>query len=423
MKKSEKYQESIMTISQKIQKNSYIKAISEGFMSALPITMIGGMASLINMIGIQSYQDFLVNTGLKSITSIPTQVTTNILALYIVFLITQKFVNAQGYDGNSAGLLSLFSFFVLTPFNLDESGSYNSIPMQWLGAQGLFSAILIAILVSHIYILFNEKGWTIKMPEMVPPVVSKSFSSLLPAFAIAFVSLILNLLISLTPFNSAHELIYNYIGLPLTSLGGSFPAMLLGLIISQVLWVFGVHGTIVVWSAFTPVWSPLTTANLSAYNAGLEIPHIVSDMLFAQAFVMGAGATLGLSLVMLLHSKSKRYKELGKLSIVPNLFGINEPITFGVPIVMNFTLAIPFILIPSIILILAYLLMKIELLPLLPGMGANQVPVGISAILSGGGWRWVVFQLATVAISYFGYKPFFNIVDKVEYEIESGVAE
>jgi len=410
-------QERVQMASTKVQNNPYIGAISGGLMSALPVTIVGAFGSLLNGLPIPVYQDFLVNTGLKTLTSIPNEITNNMLALYVVFLIASKFAEAHKLDGTPAGMLSLMSFLIVTPFNISEAGTMESFSVQWFGAAGLFTAFIVALITAKVYTVFRIKGWIIKMPEGVPPTVSKSFSGLIPSLVLMVVWLAVRGIFLLTPFGDIHNFIFSMFAAPLTALGNTFIAMLIAIIVAHVLWLFGIHGMLIVISVMLPIWTPNAVENLAAFNAGEPIPNLISSSLFFQVPVMGSGATLGLALAMM-RGKSERYKTLGKLAVIPNACGINEPIIFGTPMVMNFSLAIPFILTPTLIFIAAYVLSAIGVLPYLPGINA---PLGTPIIIAGlisGGWRWALFQLGTVVLSYFVYKPAFNTMDKAAYEEE-----
>lgn len=414
------FQHKVQKFAGAIQSNKYISSITNALMSLLPVTIVGAVGSLFNGIPIEAYQNFLVNTGLKTITAIPNEVTNNLLALYAVFLIAYKFADSLEQDGVTAGILSLMSFLIITPYGVTEQGTMNLLHTQWFGAPGLFSAFIISLVVAKIYTTFTIKGWVIKMPDGVPPTVSRSFSGLIPGFLIMFIMLGLRFGFSLTMLGDLHTFIFAFIAAPLTALGANLPAMLVAVILAHLLWVFGIHGAMVVFSVLMAVLQPLDIANLAAYNAGLPIPNLISMSLFFQVIAMGSGATLGLSIAMV-RGKSQQYKTLGKLAIIPNACGINEPIIFATPIVMNFTLAIPFILTPVLIFLSAYFGMVLGILPALPGI---MPPLGMPIILSGlfagaGAWQWAVFQALTIALSYVIYKPFFNKIDNEAYALET----
>lgn len=403
-----------------IQTNKYISACTNGLMASMPITIIGAIGSLINGLPIESYQNFLVSSGLKPITAIPNELTTNLLALYVVFLIGSKLAENFDLEGTPAGLLSLLSFLIVTPYTYDQEAltyAIQGLPTNWLGGTGIFTAFIVALVTAKIYVLFKKRGWVIKMPPGVPPTVAMSFSGLVPGFVVAFLWLLIRFGASLTPMGDIHTIVFSLVAAPLTALGGNFAAMVIAALMAHVLWIFGIHGIMIVMSVFIPIWTPMTNANLAAYNVGEAIPNIISTPLFFQAVAMGSGATLGLVFLMA-RAKSEQYRVLGKLSLIPNICGINEPVIFGLPIIMNLTLAIPFIVTPTLILVLAYLGMRVGILPLLPGFGA---PLGTPVILSGflgGGWRWAVFQALTVVMSTVIYYPFFKVADEKSYQAE-----
>jgi PTS system, lactose/cellobiose family IIC component len=410
-------QEKIITIAGKIQTNRYISTITSALMSAMPVTIIGGMGSLLNALPVPAYQDFLVANNLKVITAIPTELTTNLLSLYVVFLIAYKFCESYDIDGTIAGLLSLMTFMFVTPFAYSETNTMAALNIRWFGATGLFTAFIIGLLVGKIYSTFIVKGWIIKMPPGVPTTVSKSFSGLIPGFLVAIIGLIIRGVMAATPFGDMHTMIFQLVAAPLTKLGNTFPAFLFAVLIGQILWSLGIHGTMVVYSVFAAMWTPLSMENLAAFSAGLPIPHLITGSLFGQCVAMGSGQTLGLVIAMLV-GKSEQFKTIGKLSLIPNICGINEPVIFGSPVVMNIKLIPPFILAPLATLISAYVGMRLGLLPYLPGI---SIPLGVPIVMNGflaGGIPWMIFQILMIGVSFLIYYPFFKAVDKESYANE-----
>lgn len=415
----------IQKISSSIQKNIYISAISNGLMSLMPILILGAIFSLIHALKIDAYQQFLETTGLKNYTSLPTSVTTDIIALYAVFAIAYNFATQRKQQGYSAGILALMAFLLVTPKGLLDDGTTKAFSYSWLGAKGLFVAIIIALLVGKVYTFVLEKKFYIKMPKGVPPTVEKSFAALTPGFLIAIAVLIISAIFAATPYENMHEFVFSIIQTPLTSLGGTWWAMLICVFIIHLLWFFGVHGTLVVYSVVGPIWVTLGLENLAAFQQGTEGVNIVGSPFFpVYVLVGGAGATLGLIIAML-SAKSQRYKTLGRLAIIPSLIGVNEPVIFGLPMVLNLRLMLPFILTPLITSGLAILLTAIGILPVLNGV---QVPLGIPILFNGwmtGGWRVAAFQLVLIAISFAVYYPFFRKADTEAYqqEIEAEAAQ
>ena len=413
---TEKLSQGLMTFATKIQQNKYISAISNGLLSTLPLMMVGAIGSIINSLGIPALQDFLVSSGLKTIVSLPAEVGNNMVALFASFAIAYRYAQSDKKDALTAGVLSLMAFLFITPLQYSETGSVTGIPSQWLGSAGLFVAMIVGILTSKLFCTFIDKKITIKLPDSVPPVISRTFASILPALAIAFCSLVLAFLFTKTGFGSVHGFVYAVLSKPLSALGGSFPALLVAVLAVHLFWAVGVHGTMVALSIFMPLWAPLDAANLAAFNAGQPAASIVCmQFFFLSGFIGGAGNTLALILNMMT-SKVESNKTLAKLAIVPGLFGINEPIIFGMPIVLNPLMLIPFIVSPTLCTILGYIMVKIGLLAAPTGISSiSGMPVVVSQILQGG-WTWGLWVIICLVISYFIYRPFFKMYEKKQLE-------
>lgn len=217
------------------------------------------------------------------------------------------------------------------------------------------------------------------MPEGVPPMVTKVFESILPTILIGLVFILISSLFEMTSFGNMHEFVYTIIQKPLQGIGGSIGAVILISLIQQILWFFGIHGTNVVMPIVTALWMAMDVENLNAVAAGQTPPNITGLAFFN--IITWGGMALGLVLLML-RAKSKQFREVGKVSIVPALFGITEPVIFGTPLVLNFRLAVPFITNNSIALLLAYLLTKSGLVAHFSGVQAIFVYLSVFMPLS-----------------------------------------
>ncbi|WP_395527541.1 PTS sugar transporter subunit IIC [Enterococcus lactis] len=395
----------------KISSNRYLKAIMNGMMAALPATIAGSLAALIKQLPIPVYQEFLNKSGLADIIQLPITFTTNFLAILFVFSITYSLVESFDKKGLTAAMLSVVAFMIITPVEPAKSafGLAFNIPMTWLGAAGMFAAIIVAVIVGRLFIWITDKGWTIKMPDSVPPFIKESFATLVPGFIIIGIFTVIAGIFASTPFGSFHQMIYTLLQIPLQGLGGNIWALLFVSLISQVFWFFGIHGTMVVLSVMMPIWMAMDATQLNAYSAGEALPNIVGFMFFT-VYTYG-GTVLGLALLMLF-AKSTRYKTLGKLSIVPAFFGITEPLIFGTPLVFNPIFAIPFIGGSVLSLVVGYLATLVGILPRLSGI---STPVGTPIIVQGlmaGGWKIAIFQVVLIAFWVVLWYPFFKIADK-----------
>ncbi|WP_079708674.1 PTS sugar transporter subunit IIC [Paraliobacillus ryukyuensis] len=416
------FQQKLQSGAGKISSNKYLKSVSDGLMSALPALIIGAFSTLLSGMAIEPYQDFITNTGLKPILDLPSQYTIDMIALYAVFFIAYRLATAFDKDGAPAGLIALMSFFVLTPTALlDESAV---LPFQFLGAQGLFVAIIVGLISARLYVLIVDKGITIKMPDGVPPTVSKTFAGLVPGILIVVLFTIISAIFDATTYGSMHQVVYSFIQTPLQNLGGGFWSLIAMILVIHVLWLLGIHGMLVVLPIYLSIWMPLGVENLDALAAGEELPNIVNTG-FAQLFILlgGSGATLGLAIIMTFMAKSKRYKTLGRLSLPGSIFGINEPLIFGLPIVLNPYLAIPFVLAPLVVSIIPYFLMASGLVTKLAGA---HLPLGTPAFFNAiiqGGFSILVLQILMIILSGIIYYPFFRIIDKQAVKEEESAKE
>lgn len=441
-------QKNIMPKVNQIAANKFLQAVSDGFMGIMPVIIVGAVFSLFNSLSIQPYQNFITKIGLKPLLAIPNMVTNDLLSIYAVFFIAYNLAKRYNKDSGIAGMISLFTFLAITPIantgniinkflttnNIAipegvQVTSSNVFTFDYLGAKGLFVAIIVALVSTVIYNKLIDSKLSIKMPEGVPPTVTKSFAGLVPGFVIIALFIIINKGVTLLPIEGVdgiHSLIYTLIQKPLeTFIGNNIFSFLFAIILAQVLWFFGVHGVnAVILPIFYPLWTSLTTANIEAMNAGVslyELPNIINRCFFSvYAICGGSGATLGICIYMVWKSNSKQYKTLGKLSVLSNFCGINEPIVFATPIVLNPYMAIPWIATPVVISIIAYILTYIKILPRLTTIVPLGTPVLMSGMIAGGaaGWRVALFQGVIVIISALVYIPFFRILDKKSSESE-----
>ncbi|MDK2805164.1 MAG: cellobiose system component [Thermoanaerobacterium sp.] len=412
------FQYKVQLIIQKISENRYLKAIMNGMMTALPAVIVGALAALLKNIPITAYQNFINSFGIEKYLQLPITFTTNFLAVVFVFCIASSLAETFDEKGTIPGVIALISFFIITPIQSVKTtfGIGANIPMDWLGATGIFSAIIVALVTSRLYIYIVKKGWTIKMPESVPPFIKNSFASLIPGTIILSIFVVISAIFASTPFKSMHQFIYSFVQTPLMHLGGNIWALILVAIVSQLLWAFGIHGTMVAFSVMMPIWQALDVAQLSAYSAGKPLPNIVG-LAFFMIYTFG-GTVLGLNLLML-KARSRRFKTLGKLAIVPGLFGITEPIVFGTPLVLNPIFVIPFVFGNVISLILAYIATLLKIIPPPAGVGmAIGMPIGLQGLLQGS-WKIAVFQIALVFLWIILWYPFFKIADNKAYMEES----
>lgn len=414
----------LMPMAEKIGKNKYLIAIRDGFLLSMPLLIVGSFFLLIANFPIPGWTQFwarFFGDNWASYFSKPTDATFSIMAILAVIGIGYSFSEQMKVDKLFGAAISLVCWFLIMPYEIMFNESVvTGIPLGWVGSKGIFVGVICAFLSVHVYAWVNKKGWVIKMPDGVPPTVEKSFAALIPAGVSVLVFFIINIVFAMTPFGNAFNFIFTILQTPLLKLGNTLPAMVIAYIFLHFFWFFGVNGGSVVGAVFNPILQTLSAENLAALQAGQPLPNIISQQ-FQDLFATfgGCGSTLSLLIAMMLFCHSKRIKELGKLAFIPGVFGINEPIVFGLPIVLNPMILIPFMLVPTINIVISYICMNIGLVPLCSGVA---IPWTMPVILSGflaTGWQGAVLQLLLLILGVFIYMPFIKMMDKQYLEEEA----
>ena len=261
------------------------------------------------------------------------------------------------------------------------------------------------------------------MPAGVPQNVSNSFTALIPGTIIVAIFAILNWLFTLTPWGNAEDAVYGLLQTPLSVLTGSLPAFMIAVVLSQVLWFFGIHGSYTILPIFMPIWMGYLADNAAAMAAGQPIPHVFNCGMFDLTTIGGCGCTIGLVIVMAIFAKSERYKTFAKIVLPCGLFNINEPLIYGFPLMLNAAMIIPFVVMPLISLVLGYVAIALGLMPAPVGLiGVTSMPIFFGGLLQGS-WKIGVFQIVITIISCFVYYPFFMAMDKQALAEEKAAEE
>ena len=408
-------------LGEKLGNQRHLKALREGIMMAMPLVLIGSIFVLIASFPIDSWTNWLkTHWQLDVLLNTMVNNTFGLIALVTSFGIAYRLAESYNTDGPSAGVLALSSFLLVTP-TITDANNAAGIPYGMLGGKGLFAAIVVAIISAEIYRWFIQKNITIKMPESVPEVVSKSFSALIPGTVIIlFFSIVLKVL-DVLELGSLNNVLAFVIGKPLGLIGGTLPGTFIAVLLNSIFWFCGVNGGQVVGSVMNPIWLQYTDENRLAQAAGEVLPHIITAP-FMDLFVYigGGGATIGLALCLIFFSKSNEYRTLGKISGIPALFNINTAILFSFPTVLNPIMIIPFVLTPVVNAIITYFAMVSGLVPLTTGVTLpwTTPPIIGGFLATGGSWQGAALQVVLVAVSFLIYYPFIKSADKRNLAIE-----
>lgn len=432
----EKLQGVLLPLSNKLNSSKLLRGISGGFSAMLPIVMVGAIFSLLNSLNIAPYQSLITTLGLKQLFAIPGSYTTDMISLYAVFLIAKAEAEAIGIDSRkavSSGLIALLFFMILIPLGVTgtdaDTGVVVTVPgainTTFLGSAGLFTAMIVGLAIPYLHNIFIKNNITIKMPDTVPPMISESFASMIPAICIAFLAVLVRFAFSFTAAGTFTMFIYGLLRAPLASMGASPITFIILLLVCNVLWTFGIHGGMVATSIMSIIYTTFTNENLAAYNAGQALPNIIiQPAWFTIGNIGGSGCAMGLVFCLLLFARSQRYKALGKIAIPSGLCGISEPMVFGVPLVLNPVTMIPMLLAPICTFLLGYAAMATGLVPYMNGVGVNTgTPVLLSAFIAYGDFRGVLLQAVLVAVSTCVWLPFFKILDNQALKEEAGEVE
>lgn len=431
-----KLEKVLMPLAESIGRNKYLIAVRDGFLVSTPLLIVGSIFLLIGNFPIPAWTDWLEATSigvttLSALIAKPADATFTIMAVFATMGIGYSFAKQIKTTPIFGAAVTLMAWYLLMPYEFTApvralfdatgntlpvaegiSASVGGITTGWIGAKGIFIGIICAFSAVHIYAWVERKGWIIRMPAGVPPTVVQSFAALIPAAIVMTVFFLINFIFAACG-TDAFSFIFKFLQTPLLGLGDTLGAMVIAYIFLHLFWFFGVNGGSVVGAVFNPILQTLSLANIEAYKAGNEIPHIICQQ-FQDLFATfgGCGSTLSLLIAMLLFCKSKRITELGKLAIIPGVFGINEPIVFGLPIVLNPTIIIPFMLVPTINIVISYAAMSTGLVPLCNGINIPwTTPVVISGFLATN-WVGALLQLGLLILGVFIYMPFIKIMDK-----------
>ncbi|GFH43189.1 permease IIC component [Lactococcus hodotermopsidis] len=408
----------IAPIAAKIGGNLYLTVLRDAFMMSFPLTMFGSFIVVFN--NLPFWPDSLKST-FSELFGNGQNATMSILTVFVTLGIGYYFSRAKEVEAIFGAVVSLAAYLILTPFfaEFDKVTQSGLLTLDRLGAKGMFLGMIAAFLASHLYVYFVKKGFVIKMPDGVPPAVSKSFSALIPVMGTLFIFLLANALMVGVFDTNLHDVIYNVIQKPLTGLGTSLPGTVVAIFLVQFLWFFGLHGQVIVNSVFEAFWQANATENATMLtdkgNAYLqEHGHIVTKS-FMDTFTVslgGSGSTLVVLLAILVFVKKKQYKDVARLGLAPGIFNVNEPVIFGMPLVMNAALFIPWLLAPVVSVIIAYAGFKTGLVPITTGAQVPwTMPVIISGFLATNSIMGSLLQLVQMLVIGVIWFPFLKMLD------------
>ena len=415
--------------SQMVASNKLLQSIKDAFILGIPFTVVGSICGLIK----SQLEYWLTQAGvsldgfLGSLIHILGNVGTVAMGLMgVVIVLSSSYFYAERLREEDTrvvpvmtSLLALVAYFATIPWEvMGESETLAGFALNYFNYEGMFTGLLIGLSTAWLYSKLVKSKFTIKLPDSVPPGVLNSFMALIPITIILIIFSIVKEVVILCGFTSLQAVITQFIVTPLSNVGTGLPAIIIVILLMQLLWFFGLHGFSIMWGVISSIWLPLfmkqidTYASTHSFDSITQVaPNTISNV---YAMIGGSGSTLALIVVLLIIApKKSAEKEIAKLSLVPGIFNINEPIIFGLPIVLNPTMFIPFVGIPVINAIISYVAVSSHLVNPMVVLNSGQEPVFFNAwVLGAFTLSPVILMLVLFVIDMILYTPFAKMVIK-----------
>ena len=400
----------LMPLADKLQSQKHLQALKNGMMPLMSIIMVGCFSLLVavlpSMFGVK------VPGNVTATLTLPFNLTLGLLSIYAAGTIAYSLSKQYNLDALCGVLTAIIVQVILCGELID-----GKLDVTYLDAKGLFVGMIIGLLTVEVTRFLMNHNITFNMPDTVPPLIIKVFQSIIPMFVNVMLFYAVGLLIKSSTGMNAAQLLIKVLMPAINSLDNPFALVIL-VLITQLLWFFGIHGMAVTMPIYLPLATQYLASNAAAKLAGTPLQHVFTYGFYLNFVLLtGSGITGGL-VFWLLRSKSEHLKSVGKLALIPAIFNINEPVTFGVPIVLNPVMFIPFVIGPAICSLVAYF-------PFYWGWLAKPyidppmaMPSIIAGFLTNMDWRSIVLVIFICVLSAAIYYPFFKVLEREELEKE-----
>lgn len=430
-------------VAAKIGAQRHLVAVRDGFIALMPLIMAGSFAVLLNNVFLKpdalfpqkvfnlnpETSGYLKFTG-KYLVPLMGNIwwgTFAVLSLVLVFTIAYQL--ARSYDVNplSAAVVAVAGFLALTPqgvtIALPEGvkladgattmGTWGNFGWQYFNFGALLTAIIVTLIITEIFVKLMKTKLTFKLPDNVPPAVGHAFAAIIPGLIAIVVGAFVPVFFTIIKSNSnLFDVITKFITNPFMHLSQNPFSAIIYVLMIQILWFFGLHGGNMMGAITSAIYLPAVAANATG-------AHNVFTSVFFDSFVHigGAGASLALIIVIFIASKRKDWREISKLAGPAGVFQINEPLMYGLPVVLSPVLIIPFMVVPVVLTLVAYLATVSGLVAYTNVIVPWVTPVGISAFLAtSGDFKALLLALVNLAIAVVIYYPFIIIANRHEAE-------
>lgn len=384
-----------------LSENTYLSAIRAGMVSIVPLTIIGGLFMVVAFLPASGWDKLVAPYA--SLLQIPVTATFGLLAVFVCFAIGYDFGKRLKQEAIVSASMATLVFLMLQ-IKLEDQ----SLVMDGLGSKGLFTAILVALVTVRVQKFFTDQSWVIKLPPSVPPVVYESFLSLVPLVFLVTAFWVVRFALGV----DINQLLQSAFT-PLVFALNTLPGILVYALLVTLLWSVGINGDNTLDAIVAPIFLQFLAANVEAAAHGQPLPYVTALGFFTSFVnVGGTGATIGLALVML-NSKEPGYRKISRVSLPTQVFGINEPIFFGFPIVLNPIFMIPYVLNALLLTTGSYLLMSWGILqkPFVAVPWTTPPIIG-HYLVSGGDWKAAVWGAVSILIAMAVYYPFAKAAER-----------
>lgn len=415
----------LMPLAEKVQRNKILGSLMEGFIRASPITIGVALITIVGNFPINAWIAWLKQVGLTEHINAITNGATGVLSLYVIYSLAMSYAKRLEVNQRNAAIISLAFFIMIMPQTVasvvTQAGkqvptNIGALRLDYLGGQGIFIGMLVALIVTRLYAYLNTKNLVIKLPSSVPPMVTQSLAPVFVVTIIFIVAFAIRVLFSFTKSGNIFDFFVNTISAPLNLLVASPLSIIIIMSLLSLLWFFGIHNA-VLQGPLSAITLTMISTNIAAYQNGQPLPYLVPSIV---AGGIMASNFLGIMTIFMFKAKSAKMKQLAKLSFVPSLFGITEPIMFGMPIILNPIFFIPQILPPIISGFLSWGLVR-TILPVnlnpTTSLMPWTTPVFVKTPLAGG-INYTIIMLICFAVTALIWYPFIKIADKKEYQLE-----
>ncbi|NWL88078.1 PTS sugar transporter subunit IIC [Paenibacillus sp. 79R4] len=381
-------------------KNPWVASVQSSMLAAMPMVFIGSFATILSIV--KDYWKGFPDFSLLSTFSF------GLFSLFLAYLIPEAVMNNKGHKGISkqAGLAGLAFFMILVFPMITEEGRI-SFDLNSFGTPGMIAALIAGLFVGMIMNLF-AKWKIIGEDSAIPDFVATWFNTLIPITLIILIGWLFTFELNINLYDIVNSIFY-----PLINLGQGFWGLVITCFLGfAFLYTFGISSW-VMYPIMNAIALPGIAENQSNYEAGRAVTNIFTNETGMIFLIGGGGATLALVIMLAFMAKSQRLKMIGKASLIPAIFNINEPVVFGAPIAFNPILMVPMWINGIVGPVLTWIVMKMGLVPI-PHKPFQlwYMPVPILSWIVTESIRGLIFLLVLFAISWVIYYPFFKIYDK-----------